>query len=40
MRQGTTPAYTVTVCERDLRDKTVYVTLRDQKLHDRDQNRI
>ena len=31
MRQGTTPAYTVTVCDRDLRDKTVYVTLRDQR---------
>ena len=31
MRQGTTPSYTVTVCDRDLRDKTVYVTLRDQK---------
>ena len=33
MRQGTTPAYVLTVKNQDLRDKTVYVTLKDKNNH-------
>lgn len=33
MRQGTTPAYTLTVVGHDLTDKTVFVTLKDAEGH-------